>query len=63
VDREYASAFVASDAGGYYFRGLASRLEGDTDQAAPGRARQLRGEFDRAWERSRPIAEYRALRL
>lgn len=61
VDREYASAFVANDAGGYYFRGLASRLEGETDQAAPGRARQLRGEFDRAWERSRPISEYRAL--
>ncbi len=61
VDREYPSAFVANDAGGYYFRGLASRLEGEADQAAPGRARQLRGEFDRAWERSRPVTEYRAL--
>jgi predicted GNAT family N-acyltransferase len=61
VDRDYAAAFIANDAGGYYFRGLASRLDGETDQAAPGRARQLRGEFDRAWERSRPIAEYRAL--
>jgi len=61
VDREYPSAFVANDAGGYYFRGLASRIEGEADQAAPGRARQLRGEFDRAWERSRPVAEYRAL--
>lgn len=61
VDRDYASAFVANDAGGYYFRSLASHLEGETDQAAPGRARQLRGEFDRAWERSRPVAEYRAL--
>jgi predicted GNAT family N-acyltransferase len=61
VDREYPSAFVANDAGGYYFRGLASRLEGEADQAAPGRARQLRGDFDRAWERSRPVAEYRAL--
>ncbi len=61
VDREYPSAFIANDAGGYYFRGLASRLEGEADQAAPGRARQLRGEFDRAWERSRPVTEYRAL--
>lgn len=61
VDREYPSAFVANDAGGYYFRGLASRIEGEADQAAPGRARQLSGEFDRAWERSRPVAEYRAL--
>jgi predicted GNAT family N-acyltransferase len=61
VDRDYAAAFIANDAGGYYFRGLASRLDGETDQAAPGRARQLRGEFDRAWERSRPVTEYRAL--
>jgi predicted GNAT family N-acyltransferase len=61
VDREYAAAFVANDAGGYYYRSLAERLDGETDQAAPGRARQLRGEFDRAWERSRPVAEYRAL--
>ena len=61
VDREYASAFVANDAGGYYFRTLASRLAGEADQASPGRARQLRAEFDRAWERARPVAEYRAL--
>ena len=61
VDHEYAAAFIANDAGGYYHRGLAERLDGETDQAAPGRARQLRGEFDRAWERSRPVAEYRAL--
>jgi predicted GNAT family N-acyltransferase len=61
VDREYPSAYLANDAGGYYFRGLAQRLEGESDLAAPGRARQLRGEFDRAWERSRPVVEYRAL--
>jgi predicted GNAT family N-acyltransferase len=61
VDRDYPSAFVANDAGGYYFRALASRLEGEADQAAPGRARQLRGEFDRAWDRSRSVVEYRAL--
>jgi predicted GNAT family N-acyltransferase len=61
VDREYPSAFVANDAGGYYFRSLASRLVGEADQAAPGRARHLRGDFDRAWDRSQPVAEYRAL--
>jgi hypothetical protein len=61
VDRDYPSAFVANDAGGYYFRALASRLEGEADQSAPGRARQLRGEFDRAWDRSRSVVEYRAL--
>lgn len=61
VDRDYPSAFVANDAGGYYFRSLAARLEGEADQAAPGRTRQLRAEFDRAWERARPVTEYRAL--
>lgn len=60
-DRDDPSAFVANDAGGYYFRSLATRLEGETDLAAPGRARLLRGEFDQAWERARPIPEYRAL--
>lgn len=61
VDREYPSAFLANDVGGFYFRGLAERLDGEADLNAPGRARQLRATFDRAWERSRPMVEYRAL--
>jgi predicted GNAT family N-acyltransferase len=61
VDREYPSAFLANDVGGHYFRGLAQRLDGEADLNAPGRARQLRATFDRAWERSRPVTEYRAL--
>ncbi len=63
VDRSTPSAFVANDAGGYYFRGLGHRFDGDTDLAAPGRARQLCEEFDRAWERARPCSELRALGL
>ena len=61
VDREYPSAFLANDVGGFYFRGLAQRLDGEADLHAPGRARQLRATFERAWERSRPVTEYRAL--
>ena len=63
VDLAYPSAYVANDAGGYYFRPLAERLEGEADLAAPGRARQLRATFSQVWERSRPMTEFRALRL
>ena len=63
VDRAYASAFVANDAGGYYFRGLGHRFDGEADLDAPGRARQLREEFGRVWERARPCSELRALGL
>ncbi len=61
VDRAYPSAFVANDAGGYYFRNLGHRFDGEAALDAPGRARQLRDGFDRIWERSRPVSEYRAL--
>ncbi len=63
VDREYPSAFLANDVGGYYFRRFARSIEGEADLNAPGRARQLRASFDTAWERSRPVTEYRSLRL
>lgn len=61
VDRAYPSAFVCNDAGGFYFRGLGHRFDGDADLHAPGRARQLRADFRRVWERSRPVTEYRSL--
>lgn len=61
VDRAYPSAFIANDAGGYYFRGLGHRFDGEADLDAPGRSRQLGEEFDRIWERSRPCSELRAL--
>ena len=63
VDVAYPSAYVVNDAGGYYFRTLAQRLEGEAGLASPGRARQLRTTFERVWERSFPVTEYRALRL
>ncbi len=61
VDRAYPSAFIANEAGGFYFRSLGHRFDGEADLHAPGRARQLRSEFDRIWERSRPVTEYRSL--
>lgn len=63
VDRGYASAYIANDQGGYYFRSLGHRLEGEADLHAPGRARQLRTAFEQVWERARPVTEYRALGL
>ena len=61
VDRAYASAYLTNDNGGYYFRSLGHRLEGEADLHGPGRARQLRNAFEQVWERSRPVTEYRAL--
>jgi len=61
VDKAYASAFIANDVGGYYFRTLGHRFDGETDLDGAGRARQLRDEFDRFWERARPCTEFRAL--
>lgn len=61
VDRAYASAFFANDISGYYFRPLGHRFEGEADLDSAGRARQLRDDFSRVWERSRPCTELRAL--
>ena len=61
VDREDTSAWIANDVGGYYHRTLGHRLAGEADFNAPGRARQLRAEFERMWARSRPVTEYRSL--
>lgn len=61
VDRAYASAFIANDRGGWYFRPLGHRTEGETRVDQPARARQLQGVFEPVWERARPCSEYRAL--
>lgn len=63
VDRAFPSAFIANDSGGYYFRGLGHRFDGDWSTIAPGRARQLADAFGPVWERSRPCTEFRALGL
>ncbi len=60
-DRTYPSAYVSNDRGGYYFRPIAARLEGDTRLDEPARARHLESLFDPVWERSRPCTEYRTL--
>ncbi|WP_240906149.1 GNAT family N-acetyltransferase [Thermomonas sp. HDW16] len=61
VDRNDPAAFIAADGGGYYLRNLGQRIEGEAERHAPARVRQLRSGFDDAWERSRPVSEYRAL--
>lgn len=61
VDREYPSAFMCSDSGGYLFRPLAHRLESAGSTCAPGRAAHLQAMFDAVWERSVPYTELRAL--
>lgn len=63
TDRSYASAYVANDLRGYYFRPLGHRFDGETRLDASGRARQLRATFDPVWQRARPCTEYRALGL
>jgi predicted GNAT family N-acyltransferase len=61
VDLTYPSAFAASDTGGWYFRPLGHRIEGETMLDGAARMRQLRTIFDSAWERARPATELRAL--
>lgn len=62
-DRQYPSAFVVGDRGGLYFRPIGGRIEGETSDASPARARQLSETFNRMWERARPCTEYRAIEL
>lgn len=63
VDREYPSAYIVNDAGGYYFRSLGHRFDGECETDAGGRSRQLIEHFRPIWERSRPCSELRALGL
>jgi len=63
VDRSYPSAFLAGDGGGYYFRALGHRFDGEAEFDARPRARQLAESFDHVWERARPCSELRALEL
>ncbi|MGJ4730177.1 GNAT family N-acetyltransferase [Luteimonas sp. SDU101] len=63
VDRSWPSALIASDTGGYYFRPLGHRFDGETESATRARARQLTTGFDEVWERARPCSELRALGL
>lgn len=61
VDRGYPSAFVVNDTGGWYFRPLGHRFDGETRIDGAARARQLQATFDPVWERARGVTEFRAL--
>lgn len=61
ADRDYPSAYAVNDGGGYYFRPLGHRFDGETRLDEPARARQLRAAFDPVWQRARECTEYRAL--
>lgn len=63
VDRDYPSAYIVNDGGGWYFRPLGHRYDGETRLDDPARGRQLHAHFDPVWERARPCSEYRALGL
>jgi predicted GNAT family N-acyltransferase len=63
ADRGYPSAYVVNDSGGYYFRPLGHRFDGEAEIDGGGRARQLADAFQPIWERSRPCNEYRALEI
>lgn len=60
-DQAFAAAYAANDAGGWYFRTLGHRFDGETRLDDRARARQLEAAFDPVWERARPCTEYRAL--
>lgn len=61
ADTADPSAYVVDDLAGSLYRPFDNRIEGEARLGAPGPARQLRERFDRAWERARPVTEYRVL--
>lgn len=63
ADRGYAPAYVANDDGGWYFRTLGNRFDGEAAIDDGGRARQLAETFQPVWERARLVTEFRALGL
>lgn len=63
ADKGYAAAFIANDCGGYYFRTLGNRFDGEAALDAGGRARQLADGFQPVWERARIITEFRPLEI
>jgi predicted GNAT family N-acyltransferase len=62
-DRQYASAFLLNDVGGYYFRPIGARYEGEGNRHGPGRHGQLLAHFGQVWERSEPDPELRRMAL
>ncbi|HEY2396719.1 MAG TPA: GNAT family N-acetyltransferase [Rudaea sp.] len=62
-DLQYPSAFLLNDSGGFYFRTLGNRFEGEAVNYAPGRHAQLLEFFKQVWERSESSEELRLLEL
>jgi predicted GNAT family N-acyltransferase len=60
-DRQYPSAFLLNDTGGFFHRTLGSRFEGEAETHAPGRQRTLRSYFEQVWQRAEPDIELRQL--
>jgi hypothetical protein len=62
-DFQYAHAFVLNDVGGYYFRPLGSRFDGEVNAHGPGRHAALLRYFEQVWERAEPHPELRRVSL
>lgn len=62
-DTQYAGAFLSEDSGGYLFRPVGTRFDGEGDLHGPGRQRQLQGYFVQVWERAAPSPELRPVHL
>ncbi|SHE40861.1 hypothetical protein [Thermomonas hydrothermalis] len=60
---EDRSALILNDVGGYFLRPQGDTVEGSACLQDRARARQLAHAFEDAWERARPVTEYRALGL
>lgn len=60
-DRQYPSAFLLNDAGGFFLRPIGSRWEGEGRTASPGHQAGLLNYFNQVWERAEPDPELRRL--
>lgn len=60
-DRQYPSAFLLNDSGGFFLRPIGSRWEGEGRTASPGHQAGLLNYFNQVWERSEPDPELRRL--
>ena len=63
VDLNFPGAYAFNDRGGWYYRPLGHRVDGESRIDDPARVRQLRAAFQEVWERGRPCSEFRALGL
>jgi hypothetical protein len=58
-DRQYPSAFLLNDIGGFLLRPIGSRYEGEGHSASPGLQAGLLNYFNQVWERAEPDPELR----